>query len=161
GLHLHVDALARGAEQDHARFEADILDGRGEAEPATVGVDDKKPDDDREHERQDLQLPVAREGRQHYGADDDGGSAGRGPARVAPSQPRQETGSPSVGPPSSVRSRRRSASGLASDSIPPSTVSESRPVSSETTTATASVSSVTPSAARWRVPSWRASWLLR
>ena len=37
----------------------------------------------------------------------------------------------------------------------PPTTSEIMPVSSETTTATASVSSVTPMAARWRLPSWR------
>ena len=37
----------------------------------------------------------------------------------------------------------------------PPTTSEITPVSSETTTASASVSSVTPMAARWRLPSSR------
>jgi hypothetical protein len=39
---------------------------------------------------------------------------------------------------------------------PPDTT-EMIPVSSDTTTASASVSSVTPMAARWRLPSWRDS----
>src|SRR5207249_563934 len=84
----------------------------------------------------------ARERRQHQCADEDGGPAGRARKRRARSQPRQNAGTPSVLAPSSVSRRRRSPSGPASASMPPSTARERRPVSSETTTATASVSSV-------------------
>src|SRR5262249_17967101 len=159
-LHLYVDRLTRGAEHHHSGFETYVFHRRGEAESAAIGVHHEEPHDNGQCDREKLQLPVAREGRQHHGADD-GGSAGRAPRRTTRNHPRQIAGTPSVGAPSKVSSCRRRASGPARVSMPPSTVTESLPVSSDTTTPTASVSSVTPSAARWRVPSWRASWLLR
>src|SRR5205814_3878797 len=161
GLDLQIDRLARLAQQNHPRLETDVLHRGGEAEPTAIGVHHEKPDDHRQHDGEELQLPVARENRQHHRPGDVGGSAGRARRRMPRSHPGQNAGTPSVRAPSSTSSRRRNASGPESASIPPSTASERRPVSSETTTATASVSSVTPSAARWRVPSWRASWRLR
>src|SRR5262249_31763932 len=63
--------------------------------------------------------------------------------------------------PSSSFSRAWKRSGASPRSIWPSTAIDTAPVSSDTTTTTASVSSDSPRAARWRVPSVRASWRSR
>src|SRR5262249_42420796 len=114
------------------------------------------PQRDREDQGEELELPVLEDTRR----DRDHALPRTVSRRTPSSSPLRDTAG---GVPLLLSSALRPSTSRAPtpDCIPPSTAIEMPPVSSETTTTTASVSSARPRAARWRVPSVRASRRLR
>src|SRR5262249_31603589 len=143
---LHVGGLARRLREDQIAVDADVLDRHGDGDERAVAGGHHRPADRGDDDRQELERPITQDP-----------AHDRWPSASRLRRPGAAESSSAI----SSTSRRRSAASSTGDSIAPSTASEMRAVSSETTTATASVSSLIPSAARWRLPCARATSAVR
>src|SRR5439155_421845 len=133
-LELDLDAVARPSDEHEVGAEARILDDGGGGELALPAAHDDEPEGEGDHDRQDLQLPIGDEAPQHWGAPAQACLPGSGRRRRSTSQTDARPAG-SGDSPISVRRRARRLPGSTGESISPSTASETRPVSSETTTA--------------------------
>src|SRR5258705_11466718 len=128
-LDLELDAIARVGQEDGVVGEADVRGGGGEGELATLADGDEEPEASGDGEGQELEVPVPYEDRRHQ----------------PPSLSRVATAGAGIGtagtPSISSCSRWRSVAGSGIGSLWPATAAATRPVSSDTTSATAPRSS--------------------